>query len=319
MERLWEWEARGDRYTADPMHRPEKQIEPRSRRATAAAILALCAGTGLVACESNRSAAKNGTQQPDSLFSLLAPPTPSEAVAWAIDPYDADKRYRGILLLANAPFGGEPIYVEMYEAALSDEDSSVRAAAVRGLALHGSPEDVPRIIPLLNDRDKLLRWEVARALQRLHNPVAISPLLGHLFEKNETDPQVRASVASALGQYADARVLEALFAALGDRDLNVNVAALDSLRTLTGHDFGLNIRLWVAWRKTTNDPLAGATPYVYPVFYRDKNFVETILPFWAPPNEIASTPVGLDVVDTRPDTTTSVTAGNAGPDSVRKN
>lgn len=307
------------------MNRPRRQNvpspAPAPRGAWVCALLALVGSGGalLAGCASNNAAAKNGNQQPDSIFSLMAPPTPAEAVAWSIDPYDADKRYRGILLLVNAPFGGEPIYVEMYQQALRDSDSSVRAAAVRGLAMHGSPEDVPLILPMLNDPDHLLRWEVARALQRLHNPEAIKPLLEHLFERNEPEAQVRASVASALGQYADTRVLEALFAALGDRDLNVNLAALDSLRTLTGQDFGLNIRSWIAWRKNSEDPFFGRTAYIFPVFYRDKTFLEMIVPFWAPPNEIAASPVGLDDPVLPPDRTTSVTAGNAGDGSVRKN
>lgn len=284
-----------------------------------AALLALCAGAALVGCESRQQAAKRGTQQPDSLMTLIAQPTPAEAVAWSIDPYDADKRYRGTLLLANAPFGGEPIYVEMYQRALSDADSSVRAAAVRGLALHGNPEHVTSILPMLTDPDRLLRWEAARALQRLHNPAAIPPLLQRLFERSEPEAQVRASVASALGQYADARVLEALFAALGDRDLTVNRAAQESLRTLTGQDFGINMRAWVSWRKVAADPFAGRTAYVYPVFYRDKNWVETILPFWTPPNEISASPVGLEGSATRAERSTSATTGNAQDGSVRKN
>lgn len=302
-----------------PRTEPKKpHIHASARVILLAAATAIgVAGTG---CETDRAAAKRGGQQPDSLLSMLSPPTPAEAAAWSIDPYDADKRYRGMLLLVNAPFGGEPVYVEMYRRALSDPDSSVRSAAVRGLAMHGNPSDVALITPMLRDPDRLLRWEAARALQRLHNPdAAIGPLLARLFEKDEPEAQVRASVATALGQYAEARVLEALFAALGDRDLNVNVAARESLRTLTGQDFGLNIRSWVAWRKDATDPFAGRTTYVYPVFYRDKTWVETILPFWEPPNEIAASPIGLEGPSARPAPGSSANTGNPADGSVRRN
>ncbi len=50
--------------------------------------------------------------------SILAPifksTTPADAAAWAADPYDPDKRARGMNLLANAPFGSADVYVNMY-------------------------------------------------------------------------------------------------------------------------------------------------------------------------------------------------------------
>lgn len=277
-----------------------------SRRAWAAlaALLALAPLLILPACRGIKRA--KGTT-PVSVFGMFSPPTPAEAAAWATDQYDADKRYRGMLLLANAPFGGEPVYVEMYTKAATDEDPSVRAAAIRGLALHGSPEDVPTILAQLGDKDRLLRWECARALQRVHNPVAVPPLIKLLEEKNEPEAMVRSAAADALGQYAEARVLEGLITALRDRDLAVNDAGRRSLRTLTGQDFGQNFRAWVAWRRATGgaavgggDPFAGRQAYIYPVFHRNKSWLEWVAPIYRPPNEIASTPVGLDMASAVP-------------------
>ncbi len=254
-------------------------------------IIAALAALG--ACTTN--VAKNkGKSLPDSILTILTPTTPAQAALWAVDPYDADKRYRGMVLLANAPFGGEPVYIQLYERALTDGDSAVRSAAVRGLAIHGAPSHALLLLPMLADSDLLLRWEAARALQRIHNPQVVTPLLKRLAETDEPEPQVRAAVASALGQYPELRVLESLFAALGDRNLAVNRAAQESLHALTGQDFGLNIRAWVAWRNAADNPFAGRTTYFYPVFYRDKNWLETILPFFQPPNEVASAPVGLE-------------------------
>lgn len=245
----------------------------------------------LAAC---RGIAPAGQKQQESIFEIFAPPTPAMAAAWATDAYDADKRYRGTLLLANAPFGGEAVYVEMYTKASADSDPLVRAAAIRGLSLHGSPEHVPLILAQFDDPDRMLRWECARALQRIHNPVAVPALLRRTDEKRETESIVRAASADALGQYAEPKVLDGLIAALGDRDLAVNEAALRSLRTLTGQDFGGDLRGWVAWKKTAESPFEARRPYIFPVFNRDKNLVEWILPFFQPPNEIAASPIGLD-------------------------
>lgn len=267
--------------------------------ASGACVLHGCRGIG-------RDAQQNNNQQPTSLFDLVAPPTPAVAAAWAVDPYDADKRYRGTLMLANASWGGEPVYIRLYEQALQDSVPNVRAAAIRGLALHGGPENVPMILPSLESDDRLLRWEAARALQRLHNPVAIPGLLRLIDEKNEPEPFVRSAAAVALGQYADPRVVEGLIAALADRDLGVNMAAQESLRTLTGQDFGFNIRAWLAWRDSTNDLFAGRSRFEFPVFYRSRRGLEWINPFAVIPNEVAAVPTGM----------TDPLAGAAGESAV---
>lgn len=263
-----------------------------------------------------RLAGAAGTSNTQSVFTIFGPPPPAVAAAWAVDPYDADKRYRGTLLLANAPFGGESVYLELYRGAVSDGDPAVRAAAIRGLALHGAPSDVERIVPNLAAEDRLLRWESARALQRLHEASAVPALLRAIDEKNEAEPLVRSAAATALSQYPEPRVLDGLISALGDRDLTVNQAALAALRTLTGQDLGLNIRAWVAWRGETRDAFAGRQPFVYPVFYRDRRLLEWVLPFWRPPNEIASTPEGMDVARAQ-DPSGNSTEGEGG--SVRNN
>jgi len=287
------------------------------RAAPAQFALLLAAGIcALAGCRGvGGGAAANNNQQPTSLLDLVSPPTPATAAAWAVDPYDADKRYRGTLMLANAPWGGEPVYIRLYEEALNDGVPNVRAAGIRGLALHGGPENVPMILPSLESEDRLLRWEAARALQRLHNPVAIPALLRVLDEKTEPEPFVRSAAAVALGQYADPRAVEGLIAALADRDLGVNLAAQQSLRTLTGQDFAFNIRAWLAWRKSTDDLFAGRSRFEFPVFYRNRRGLEWINPFAVIPNEVAAIPTGM----TDPLRGTPGDLGVPGPESSRNN
>lgn len=288
------------------------------RLLSAALTLAALGGCSL---EFAGSGGTSGSQ-PQSILGLFAPPSPAVAAAWSVDPYDADKRFRGTLMLANAPFGGEPVYVALYENALNDDDSRVRSAAVRGLALHGQPEHVLVIMPFLTHEDRLLRLEAARALQRLHNPVAVPALLrtieqpeGLADQSGEPEVSVRAEATIALGQYAEGRVLDGLIGALGDRDLAVNRAARDSLRTLTGQDFGMNIRAWVAWNSTAAERFAGQSRFTYPVFNRGRRGLEWIVPFMEPPNEVAATPIGMpDPFDVRSDE-----AGDLDGESVRNN
>jgi len=282
-------------------------------------VVSALAGSALVVsapgCEVPESA-----RGADSLFAVFAPPSPSQAAAWATDEYNPDLQYRGTILLANAPFGGEAPYIEMYLDYLDHTDGAVRAAAARGLANHGGPEHAPLLAEKLLFRevnpqqaehvepDAFVRQEAARALQRLHNPEAVPALLGAIVEPNpaeriiaaEPDAEVRAAAAHALGQYAELRVLEALFnTGLSDSSLVVNRNARHALQTLTGQDFGYDRRAWREWFDGAgrDAPFAARQAYVYPVFQRDRSLIER-LPFVPqPPNEPPSTPVGFSPVE----------------------
>jgi len=235
----------------------------------------------------------------DSLFALFAPTDPSTAARWALDPYDADRRFEGTLLLANSPFGGEDLYIRLYEEAVNDTNPNVRAAGVRGLANHGRPSHVPLLVERLQDESRGVRLEAARGLQRLHNPVAVPALMRAGVASNTTEPDpepdVRAEAVHALGQYAEEDVLFALVNALADANLAVNHNAAASLRTLTGQDFGYNRRAWTRW--LTNTPtaerFAGRQRYIFPVFHREPRLIELLPLVPPPPNEAASTPVGF--------------------------
>lgn len=231
-----------------------------------------------------------------SVLQVFQAPSPTEAAAMAIDPYDAEKRYRGTLLLANEPFANEPIYQRLFLDNIDDDDPGVRAAATRGIANHGSPDQASAIIARLSDSDAQVRREAARGLQRLHNPAAIDPLIAMLDEQNESEADVRAEAAEALGQYPDPRVLAKLIAALDDPQLAVNRSTVSALRTLTGQDFGPDRGAWVRWAGKTKQPFAARRLYSYPTFARSKYWIE-YLPFVPqPPNEPPGTPAGLSPV-----------------------
>lgn len=279
--------------------------------AAVSAWMAGCCALGVVVgCEQEDVNRKYANE---SVLEFFAPPTPQDAVAWAVDPYDADKRYRGLLLLANAPFGGEGPYVEMYELATGDSDPGVRAMAIRALAMHGSVRHADIALEHLTEKNSLVRWESARALQRFYAPQAVPALLERLDPVKEDDAQVRASAATALGQYDEPRVVQGLITAINDTQLTVNENARESLVTLTGEDFGYDGRAWLSWTRQTGDMFAKRREYVYPVFSRDKNIVEILLPFWQPPNEVAARPIGAPAPQT-PGVTEEGAAGVDAPE-----
>lgn len=262
------------------------------RRTARAAMLPALAIT-LTGCVDDDLAQQ--AAQSESILALISNTnTPADIIAWANNLYDPDQRARGTVLVANANFGGEQIFVDrLYRAYLTDEDAAVRAAALLGLSLHGSPSDVPAIAALLTDDNVLVRRQAAVTLQRVHNPQCIPALLKTLDEESEFDSTVRASAADALGQYAERRVLDRLIYALDDQSLAVTAAALKSLTTLTGQTLPDERREWAAWLDTQNTPFTHQTAYVYPAFERALDWIER-LPMWpTPPNEVATFPIGM--------------------------
>jgi len=239
----------------------------------------------------------------DSILEAFEMPSPAEAAEMAQNEYDSSARYRGTILLANAWFVSDnPAYVEMFEDYLvNDEDPIIRAVCARALGNHGGPEHAPLLADALDDESTQVRIEAARALQRIHDPTTIDPLIEHLFPPEELrgiagepDPDVRLEVARALGQYENFTVVQALIGALEDPDLSVNRAALWSLETLTGQNFDLDTGAWLTWLEETDEPFAAGGAYVFPVYKRDKAWYEWVPFVPSPPNETPGPPAGLD-------------------------
>ncbi|MBL4808682.1 MAG: HEAT repeat domain-containing protein [Phycisphaerales bacterium] len=240
----------------------------------------------------------NAPRGAKSLRDIMAPQTsPTTAAILATDQYSAENRYRGTTMLAAAPFGGEPIYLELYIDGTDDEDPGVRATCIRALGRHGDPVHASYLIEALNDDDRKVRIAAARALQRVHTREAIPSLIRVINQENEPNADVRAGAADALGQYREPYVVQSLIAALRDTRLVVNNRVQHSLKIMTGQDFGIDLGAWQHWYKSTDDLFAAGQIYTYPVFNRKKRIVE-YLPFMgSPPNETTSTPVGLNPTD----------------------
>ena len=228
-----------------------------------------------------------------TLLSFNAGPTPGQAAEMALNEYDPNQRYQGTVLIANAPWGGDPVYLQMYTDHLDDADPGVRAAAARALGRHGEPANAPAIAGVLDDKDDLVRLEAVRALQRLHDPSVVPALLMRIDATAEFEPEIRASAAHALGQYREYRVVVALISRLDDPALAVNHHTLEALRILTGQDFGLDRTRWLDWVEDTKDLFAAGRTYTYPGYERDKRWLEHLPFFPSPPTEPSAAPVGL--------------------------
>jgi len=249
--------------------------------------------TATVGCQLDTGGGRR-TGSGESLLELVGPPTPAEAAQWAVDPNSPDNRQQGLLLLANAPFGGESVYMELYRLGLDDDDAAVRAAAIKAFGLHGGPPEGRLVLERLTPaEDVLVRREAARTISRIHLPESVGELIAMLDRRVDPAAEPRALAAEALGQHREPRVVQALIGALADPRLVVGESARRSLETLTGEDLGPEPEPWLVWTERTSDPFAGARTFYYTVFQRDRWFIEYIIPWDEPPNEIASTPAGM--------------------------
>ena len=231
------------------------------------------------------------------LLDPLIMPTPTEAAVDMLDPDNADNRRRGVSLIAASPFGGEEVYVKVYRELLYDSDPTVRAASARAIGDHGGPADALLLAPLIDNRveettelnqrttvirynegDPLVRWEAAHALQKLHNPRVVDPLISAVLRDSDAD--VRAAAAAALGQYATPTVYDPLLSALTDPQYRVVRAAQQSLTTLTGYDLGNDPDKWLAYRRLNGDALfADRQTYTYDPWAKPPGFFQKLRPW----------------------------------------
>ena len=231
-----------------------------------------------------------------SMGDVLMPPSPQEAAQWAVDTTDAENMRRGVVLLGTSSFGGVDAYVKLYRFYVKDmRDPLVQAAAIRALSQFGHSEDALLIAERLSSAFPHVRLAAAIGLQRIHNPAVTETMWRKLQEESETQ-ETRVELAIGLGQYPQDDVFQGLVAALDHSELTVNVAALDSLRLMTGHDLGLYRTRWLGWYSTTPeaDRFVDENNYLYPTYQRHMAFWDYVV-FWDIPQwQSPRVPTGLN-------------------------
>ena len=218
------------------------------------------------------------------VFEPFLPPPPGTVAreAFSVDP---DVARKNLARLATSSFGGEEPYVRLYRLQCGHEDATVRAVAVRALGTYGTVEDVSLLARLLTDDDgPAVRREAAKALQKIHSPAAVVPLISRLAKTGndlaEESSDVRMAAAFALGQYPEPRVFHALVGALDDTEYGVVSTALRSLKILTGYDFGQDGSLWLIWaNRHSEDLFQHRENYTWSPYNKPRRVVDR-LKFW---------------------------------------
>lgn len=229
-----------------------------------------------------------------NVVETIAPETPGQVARDAFNVYDADVRRESVNKLSATKFGGEAPYLRLYRLLIDDPDPTVRAACCKALGHHGEVQDTKLLIPRLQDEATSVRWEAAKALQKIYDPAAIDTLSTLLV--GDEDADVRQAAATALGQYATISVFNQLVGALDDRSWSVVNASQKSLQTLTGYDFGTSGSDWLIFAR--KDPQAifdQRKQYTWMPYVKPRGFWDAIQ-FWnkKPPAPEPQIPRGMD-------------------------
>jgi HEAT repeat protein len=128
----------------------------------------------------------------------------------------------------------------------SDEDIGVRMSAAIALSKVGGIEDVDDLILALKDDSCWVGVQAAEGLGRIADSRAVDSLCDSL----ESDfHQLSLAAAKALGRIGDRRAIYPLIKTL---ESGYNLEAVNSLRNLTGKDFGSDFDAWTYWYDTRN-------------------------------------------------------------------
>ena len=135
-----------------------------------------------------------------------------------------------------------------------EPDPLVRGAIVETLARFNTPLASQVMIAGLHDADPIVRRKCCHGLGERGDPSAIEPLTRALREDDQMD--VRVAATEALGRIPSPEALKALTAALEDRDPALQFAAVQSVKQLSGQDFGGDVRAYLQYAQGENPSIA---------------------------------------------------------------
>lgn len=104
-----------------------------------------------------------------------------------------------------------PMAQQVLEAGLNDDDDAVRVACCQKLAVRGEASSVPKLVAVL---------------------------------RSDASMDVRLAATAALGKMKSPDAIQGLAVALDDRDPAMQYVAVESMKSVTGKDYGPNVEAW---------------------------------------------------------------------------
>jgi len=123
-----------------------------------------------------------------------------------------------------------------------EPDPIVRQAVVTAIAEYHTPMADQVLQAALSDENSAVRIACCRSLGKRAEPNSVSTLANAL--RGDKDIDVRMAAADALGKIKSPEATRALAVALDDRDPALQYAGVQSLKAITGRDYGPNVQAW---------------------------------------------------------------------------
>ncbi len=135
--------------------------------------------------------------------------------------------------------------------AQNSNNSILRAEATLTLAEFSEPSTIPTLQRVIDDKDADVRVAACKAWGRRGGPEALDALTRVVG--NDSDLDVRLAATTELAKFKEQRSLEALAVALNDKDPALQHRAVQSLKSVSGQNYGDNVPAW-------RDYVAGNSP-----------------------------------------------------------
>lgn len=194
----------------------------------------------------------------------------------ALEAQGADERRKGVIGLAAGRDGRSDWAMKVYDTvARTDQNASVRCAAVRAMSPAAGADQVSTLLKILESTMRKesdcrpaqgpLRWEAAKLLLQIvrdhtyeepQRPRIVKTLLDRVAR--DTDRNVRLTAIEILSYFAESPIPSALVDAMEEDDFAIQHAAEQSLIALTGHTHDHDAKAWRKWLAETKDPFAQA-------------------------------------------------------------
>lgn len=167
-----------------------------------------------------------------------------------------DLRREAVYVLSDENFGRRDPYTKYYaHMAESDEDQTVRAAALRALNRSRAQAYSGIYVTSLNDPSPWASLEAAKALANIPDPKAVPGMMKLLGDDKQTR-EVRIACADGLRCYKTSDVAQGLIRQLSDRDFGVAWQARQSLNLMTGRDYRYDQSAWLDYLTQNQTPFA---------------------------------------------------------------
>jgi HEAT repeat protein len=133
-----------------------------------------------------------------------------------------------------------------------EPDPLVRKAVVRTIAEFRTPLAQQVLEAGLADENEAVRIACCQALGRRGETSSV-PVLANVLQ-NEKEIDVRLAAAEALGQIRSPEAIQALVVALDDRDPALQFVGVQSMKSITGKDYGPDVQAWRTAATSTSPP-----------------------------------------------------------------